>query len=88
MEPMTKGKISRVGGIQPPLTLFSRNSSGESTRPSVVVTLNSCRPASSAGSVSMEIRSKMIRSRSVGPVAFRRPPLFIGSPFLFSKKSV
>ena len=88
MEPITKGKISLVGGIQPPSRVRFKNSTGSRVRPRVVVILNSWRPASSAGSVSMEMRLNMIRSRSVGPILLRRPPRFAGSPFWLLKKSV
>ena len=80
MEPMTNGKISRVGGIHSPASRRRRNSSGGSTRPRMVLMLNSCRPASSAGSVSMEMRVKLMRSSTVRPETLRRPPRFWASP--------
>ena len=92
MLPIIIGYISRTGGINFALSLFTESllfsifngsSSGGSILPKRVLTRNSCLPASSAGSVSIEILVNLSLSRVEMAGSFLLPPLLYPSPPLF-----
>src|SRR4030043_1984588 len=94
MLPIIIGNISRTGGMNfplslsttsLPLTLFSGSSSAGKILPRSVLTRNSCRPASRAGSVSIEILVNLSLSRVETDGSFLLPPLLYPSPPLFLK---
>ncbi len=82
------GRSPGPGESSPPPGVTRRTSSGGRIRPRRVRSSNSWRPASRAGSVSMEMRTNLISSRRL-PGSLRRPPRRRGTPpWLMWKRSL